>query len=876
MGYLSTIFGRMVVFLNGNMRRALSAVLVLAAIALLGCWQTEPSSEGYSGPVPVKLSVSIGKVDGLQAGLGKSSAISLQKLILLFASSTQDTIRDTLTASTTPALSATATSSQNLSKVYALTALRSWKVIATVKDARDSIIHRDSVTTAVLQTVDTISIPMTLTTRFVMYTATFNIPDSIVSVSGTGLKDILRINRLVLKVDGVTKVDSTKPSYFTANTISSITFDYVTTGSHSIQLLAYGPMHYWDSTQALYSGSTTMDVSAGRDTAVSFNLTWQGPNTGVKGIAVTLSKAGSVTSSNALPGATGLPPAWTSYDLAGSGYTRIAFTSPASTGWAVGEAGAIIKTENSGDSWKLIASNTSQNLYGLTGSWFAGDSGTVLFDPGTGICESRAGNIATTVNLRGVGETSSVYVIGSKGEIYVTSNSGTSWTTQNSQTSRSLNAISAASSGGGYAYVVGDSGVIRKLNGSNWDIIASGTTRNLRGVSCASSSACSIVGDSGLILSLTSSGASVAVVNHGLTTRNLRDVYVRTGSDLQAVGDSGVLLFGSSATTWSLGTSNTTSHLNGIGKSSNVRVIAVGETGTIRYTTSGGTTLLANVLTQSDFKAAHFPSASRGYAVGTTGAILRYTSSANKWTYVYTGSSDLNGVFFTDNSNGWAVGASGSIVKTANGGSGWAVQTSGTANALAGVYFTSSTAGWAVGAAGTIRGTTNGGTTWNTVTSGTPNPLSAIFMRSATLGWVVGDSSVAGRGIIRKTTDGGTNWTGQTSGTTNALKSVYFVNDTTGWVVGAGGTILKTTNGGTSWTAQTSGTSATLQSVYFVNSNLGFAVGLGGKIMKTLNGGTTWKAQYLGASPDLYGVAFASSTVGWAVGSSGSLMSFNP
>ena len=107
-------------------------------------------------------------------------------------------------ASQVPGMSTTATAQQTVNKNYSLKALRTWKIVATVRDTKDSVIHRDSATTPTLYAADTAAVSLNLTSRYAMYEAKFlTIPDSINSASGT-VKQKLNLNRLVLKIDGVT------------------------------------------------------------------------------------------------------------------------------------------------------------------------------------------------------------------------------------------------------------------------------------------------------------------------------------------------------------------------------------------------------------------------------------------------------------------------------------------------------------------------------------------------------------------------------------------------------------------------------------------------------------------------------------------------
>lgn len=285
-----------------------SGVLALAAILLMtGCFATESSSTpppSESGD-QVSLGIRMG-VGGVNA-LGKSATITLDKLILVLTSSANDTIRDTITSSTTPALSTVSTTAQVISKNYSLKALRSWKIVATSKDTRDSVIHRDSATVPAMYAGDVAAVNLSLSSRFSMYEAKFlSLPDSIRSAGDTLVKQYLCIKRLVLKVDGTAVRDSTTPNTcFADGATHTLAYDYVTVGSHSVQMLAYiasGTMGSWSSTSPVYSGSRTVAVGAGLDSTLAITLDWVGPTTGTGSLSATLGKVGKITINGTLPG----------------------------------------------------------------------------------------------------------------------------------------------------------------------------------------------------------------------------------------------------------------------------------------------------------------------------------------------------------------------------------------------------------------------------------------------------------------------------------------------------------------------------------------------------------------------------------------------
>jgi hypothetical protein len=274
------------------------ATAAVAAISLSACG-TSPQSVAEENPpagseqnATVKSTIVLGKV----GVLSKSSSISLQKLILTAVSSATpaDTVRDTATVS--------GNAQVTVLRVLTLAPLRNWTVTAKSLDAKDSVIHQGATASFFVKPADTAEVTLNLTSRFSMYEARFNsLPDSISSsVSGTG-KDKLNLNRVSLLVDGVVKADSILAStFFSGNQNVTVFWDYITPGSHTITLEAYGVLHNY--TGKLYSGSSTFTSTAGSDDTRSVTLNWVGPTTGTGKLTVTIGKVGKVTINGGLPG----------------------------------------------------------------------------------------------------------------------------------------------------------------------------------------------------------------------------------------------------------------------------------------------------------------------------------------------------------------------------------------------------------------------------------------------------------------------------------------------------------------------------------------------------------------------------------------------
>ncbi len=269
---------------------------LLAPAFLVNCGQS-PTSVAAKGPdkemdAVVKSTVVLGKV----GALSKEANINLVKLVLTAVSSATppDTVRDTSSVS--------GNAQVTVLRSLTLAPLRNWVVNAKSLDAKDSVIHSGASASFFVKPADTADVTLNLTSRFAMYEARFNtLPDSISSsVSNTG-KDKLNLNRVVLLVDGVIKADSVLASgYFSANQSVNVFWDYITPGSHTVTLEAYGVMHTYSG--KLYSGASTFTVTAGTDDTRAVTLNWVGPTTGTGKLTVTLGKVGKVIVNGALPG----------------------------------------------------------------------------------------------------------------------------------------------------------------------------------------------------------------------------------------------------------------------------------------------------------------------------------------------------------------------------------------------------------------------------------------------------------------------------------------------------------------------------------------------------------------------------------------------
>lgn len=277
----------------GSMKKTLFAGVLAAGMMLTGCFFESASHDNNQNAV-VGMRVAVPQMYTLQ----KSSTITLAKLVVNLISDVGDTIRDTITTSTIPALSASTAANQTIGKYYSVKPLRKWKLTAKTLDGNAVVIH-DSATalSSVLLIADTVNLNLGLDAHYQMYEAHFNsLPDSLQSATEGTVKEKVNFTRLVMNISTVSVRDSSK-TYFTGSPV--LAYDYVATGSHVVVLSVYGNIGANVVGQLLYNDTTTIDVGPGADSTISRSLTYRGPgadgNGGTDHISVTIGKVGTIT-----------------------------------------------------------------------------------------------------------------------------------------------------------------------------------------------------------------------------------------------------------------------------------------------------------------------------------------------------------------------------------------------------------------------------------------------------------------------------------------------------------------------------------------------------------------------------------------------------
>src|SRR5712691_8388763 len=161
----------------------------------------------------------------------------------------------------------------------------------------------------------------------------------------------------------------------------------------------------------------------------------------------------------------------------------------ATEGWAVGEAGVILRTADGGITWSEQVSGTTEPLNAvrfldpLTG-WAVGNVMLYTTDGGG---SWHQGNSFPATNY-GVDfiDAQSGWAVGIGGVVYTTTDGGHNWSGKVTPTSDNLKDVDFVDASSGWA-VGGNGAIIRTTNGgATWTVQSSGTTAFLDGVSFVS------------------------------------------------------------------------------------------------------------------------------------------------------------------------------------------------------------------------------------------------------------------------------------------------------------------------------------------------------------------------------------------------------
>jgi photosystem II stability/assembly factor-like uncharacterized protein/endonuclease/exonuclease/phosphatase family metal-dependent hydrolase len=286
----------------------------------------------------------------------------------------------------------------------------------------------------------------------------------------------------------------------------------------------------------------------------------------------------------------------------------------ASTGWAAGENGAILKTTNGGSNWMLVSSGVNTVLRSvffadINNGWVVGNGGNILYaiDEGTTWTPQTSGTSEILLSVYFINAPAGRgWTVGTAGKILKTTNGGANWSPQSSGTINGLTSVHFEDADRGW--IVGLSGIILKTTngGSNWESQYLGNFMNLRSVFFVDTATGWAAGHDGVILKTTDGGDNWDTQSSG-TLLDLFSIHFSDANAGWAVGENGTILkTEDGGSTWIPQFSGVTEVLNSVYfANSNVGFIT-GSGGIILNTTNGGVASIGDDLIPGSKVAGHF------------------------------------------------------------------------------------------------------------------------------------------------------------------------------------------------------------------------------------------------------------------------------
>ena len=542
------------------------------------------------------------------------------------------------------------------------------------------------------------------------------------------------------------------------------------------------------------------------------------------------------------------------------------FVSP-TTGWAVGNGGAVRISTDGGNTWAAQISNTTRRLYTVffrdtSMGWCAGDSGTIIRTTDAGlhwtVCPTPA--IVRLQKIHFVSPTAG-WAVGDQGTIMHSTDGGLTWASQTSGASARLNAIHCLDAT--TAYVGGEDGLILKTEdgGATWRGQHTGTVESLYGLCFVDPSRGWAVGANGFACATTVGGGTASLLAPVLDSPDDMAVLTDTNPLFRwraAAGAASYALVAAlnrdmtTSPQRADGLTDTTGHLSGLLGDTTYYWRAGARFGegprmwsASRIVRTGVSLPLAPVLVWPE-KYAKPVSTSTRLSWKQTRMATRYhlqVDDSPGFLYPEVDRNDITDTAFT---------------------------LSGLSNNT--IYF------WRVAAANSAGegpfssfwSFTTEGLAWKRVAQDIlTRPVSAWFF-DRTSGLVSGEStSPSGRvPALWRTTDAGESWRTimlPDLSSSHRAFSLQFVDTMQGFFVSEYGGIFKTTDGGETWARKSADIWWGENQLLFVSRLAGWALVGTRSIVRTTDGGETWNEVY--TAPDyVWGFHFADSLHGWIAG----------
>jgi photosystem II stability/assembly factor-like uncharacterized protein len=406
------------------------------------------------------------------------------------------------------------------------------------------------------------------------------------------------------------------------------------------------------------------------------------------------------------------------------------------------------------------------------------------------------------------------------GAVYRTTDGGQTWF-QRTTSAQGLNGVYFQDAGVGYA--VGAANTVLKTTdgGETWNpkpVPDTIPTSELRSIRCASAVNCVIATESGERVLRTTNGGN-AYTAFSPAAQKIFALSFSTPSTLLAVGEGGTTVLSTNASSAS---------------PSFVPVADQPLSGSFRRLRSGSASLVV--------------------ASGASGKLARSSDGGRHWSTVQVPTSeDLRDVWFVDGSVGFSLDNGGQVQRTTDGGDGWNDMPTGTTARPNALYAPDASTVLLFGPKGVRRATSATNPQFDLVES-KPATDATLTNYDRTAG---SDLFAYGRKALIASSDLGASWRKvKGPGPSPRYRKVDFLTDKLGYVLLESGRLFKTRNGGGKWTELIATGTAGGYDLSFGDARNGFlSVGAFGRsgssawVLRTSDGGATWRPQLIGPEP---------------------------
>lgn len=504
----------------------------------------------------------------------------------------------------------------------------------------------------------------------------------------------------------------------------------------------------------------------------------------------------------------------------------------ASTAWAIGELGVVVKTTDGGASWKRVRRADAEG--GFFKSMSAADTNTVwAVGPGT---------------------------------IIKTTDGGLTWTSQKSGLPDILNDVVANSPQ--VAWAVGINGVLRTTDGgSTWQKLTtlaaplyrlSAPTASVAYVTIQPDSVAKTM-DGGLTWSKSKLDDLASIVAISSPNPNVAWVVEQTGL-VQRTTD---------GATWI----STSKPLNGSAKPLSILALTAStayvsyDDGSIVRTIDGGASWIKFAADRFGAVQTLFAAdANTLWGVGVVGAIVKSEDGGASWKEQSRGPRlPLTSVAAVDQNTVWAAGFGCVVTRTTNAGATWPVVRDDSAfltpaaEGPCDVSSVSALNAWVAGGFGDLLiKTSDGGATWQPGSGNTGvTTVTAVDLNTI---WIAGRN-----GFIAKTIDAGGSWSTQNSGTMRRVFKIYALDAQVAYAAFDDGSVRRTGDGGATWSLA-AGFNNQHMSIVPLDANRVVSVELKGIIRRSVDNGATFTTVPSGTTQDLNSATRAEGNTLFAAG----------